>query len=81
MGHRKKNLGSRRSDNDHSLESRILNISMKETRGEYIPLNLNIGKFEADFEAIRSMLFKWSLETYIKVYTSTYSSYIDKQHL
>jgi len=70
-------LGSRRSYNDDALESRIINIRMKETRTGHIPLNLDLSEFEADSEAIRAKLLKWSLENYFDIDTGIYNKYID----
>ncbi len=70
-------LGSRRSYNDDALESRIIDIKMKETKADHIPLNLDVEEFEHDSEEIRKMLLKWSLENYFKINTNVYKKYID----
>lgn len=70
-------LGSRRSYNDDALESRIINIRMKETKAGHIPINLNLREFEADCQDIRQKLLKWSLENYFNIDTGIYSNYID----
>jgi hypothetical protein len=70
-------LGSRRSYSDDALESRIINIRMKETKAEHIPLNLEVTEFEADSEDIRAKLLSWSLDNYHRIDTTIYRDYID----
>jgi hypothetical protein len=72
-------LGSRRSYSDDALESRIIDIKMKETKAEHIPLNLDVEEFEYDSGEIRRKLLKWSLENYFKINTNIYKKYIDNK--
>ena len=70
-------LGSRKSYNDDALESRIINIKMKETEAEHIPLNLDKDKFKEDSDKLRRKLLKWSFDNYFKIDTNIYEKYID----
>ena len=70
-------LGSRRTYRDDALESRIIDIKMKETKSDHIPLNLDIREFEADSERIRQMLLCWSFKNYSKIDTNVYKKYTD----
>jgi len=70
-------LGSRRTYADDALESRIINIKMKETKASHIPLNLDIEEFEKDANDIRSKLLDWSLKNYFKVDINIYKDFID----
>lgn len=70
-------LGSRRSYNDGALESRMINIRMRETKYDQIPLNLDIDEFEVDSERIRSKLLLWSFRNYFRIDTNIYKEYID----
>ncbi len=70
-------LGSRRSYNDDALESRMINIRMRETKYDQIPLNLDIDEFEVDSERIRSKLLLWSFRNYFRIDTSIYKEYVD----
>ncbi len=70
-------LGARRSYGDNALESRIIDIRMKETQSNSIPLNLDIRQFEADSEVIRSKLLYWSFRNFFKINTNVYKKYID----
>lgn len=68
-------LGSRRTYRDDALESRMIDIKMKETKYDHIPLNLDVREFEADSERIRKMLFYWSFKNYFKIDTNVYKEY------
>ncbi len=70
-------FGSRKSYNDDALESRIINIKMKETKRNDIPLILEIEEFEKDSEEIRCKLLKWRFENYFKIDILAYKKYID----
>ena len=70
-------LGSRRTYRDDALESRIIDIKMKETKSNHIPLNLDVREFEADSERIRMMLLCWSFKNYSKIDPNVYKEYMD----
>ena len=70
-------LGSRRSYGDDALESRIIDIKMKETKAEHIPIILKKEEFEKDSDALRCKLLKWRLDNYFKIDTLAYEDYID----
>lgn len=71
-------LGSRRSYNDDALESRMINIRMRETKYDHIPLNLDVEEFEVDSERIRSKLLLWSFRNYFRIDTNVYINYVDR---
>ena len=69
-------LGSRRPYNDDALESRIIDIRMKETKSREIVLQLDEG-FEEESDELRSKLLRWGLDNYHNINTEAYKEHID----